>query len=86
MNQLPACISKISGVLLEVLNKLADRGNTVIVIEHNMDVIKVADHVIDIGPEGGKDGGQILCYGTPEEIIQNKISYTAKYLEKELKS
>jgi excinuclease ABC subunit A len=71
-------------VLLEVLNKLVDRGNTVIVIEHNMDVIKVADHIIDIGPEGGKNGGQILCSGTPEEIIKNKRSFTAKFLKEEL--
>lgn len=71
-------------VLLEVLNKLVDRGNTVIVIEHNMDVIKVADHIIDMGPEGGKGGGQILCTGTPEEVIKNKKSYTAGYLKEEL--
>ena len=71
-------------VLLEVLNKLVDRGNTVIVIEHNLDVIKVADHVIDLGPEGGKGGGKILCAGTPEEVAKNKKSYTAKYLKKEL--
>lgn len=71
-------------VLLEVLNKLVDRGNTVIVIEHNMDVIKVADHIIDLGPEGGKGGGEVLCTGTPEEVIKNRKSYTAKYLKKEL--
>ncbi|HKJ42719.1 MAG TPA: excinuclease ABC subunit UvrA [Sunxiuqinia sp.] len=71
-------------VLLEVLNKLVDRGNTVIVIEHNMDVIKVADHIIDLGPEGGKGGGKVLCTGTPEEVSKNKKSYTAKYLKKEL--
>ncbi len=71
-------------VLLDVLNKLVDRGNTVIVIEHNMDVIKVADHIIDLGPEGGKGGGKILCSGTPEEIIKNKKSYTAKFLKEEL--
>ncbi len=71
-------------VLLSVLNKLVDRGNTVIVIEHNMDVIKVADHIIDLGPEGGRGGGEILCTGTPEEIVKNKKSYTAKYLKKEL--
>ena len=72
-------------VLLEVLNKLVDRGNTVIVIEHNMDVIKVADHVIDIGPEGGKEGGRVVCFGTPEEVIQNEESFTARYLKQELK-
>ncbi|WP_321346581.1 excinuclease ABC subunit UvrA [uncultured Draconibacterium sp.] len=71
-------------VLLEVLNKLVEKGNTVIVIEHNMDVIKVADHIIDIGPEGGKHGGKILCTGTPEEVCKNKISHTAKYLKQEL--
>lgn len=71
-------------VLLEVLNKLVEKGNTVIVIEHNMDVIKVADHIIDIGPEGGKHGGKILCTGTPEEIGKNKKSHTAKYLKQEL--
>lgn len=71
-------------VLLEVLNKLVDKGNTVIVIEHNMDVIKVADYIIDIGPDGGKHGGKILCAGTPEEICTNKKSHTAKYLKQEL--
>jgi excinuclease ABC subunit A len=71
-------------VLLEVLNKLVDKGNTVIVIEHNMDVIKVADHIIDLGPEGGKNGGEILCAGLPEEIIKNKRSFTAKFLREEL--
>jgi excinuclease ABC subunit A len=72
-------------VLLDVLNKLVDKGNTIIVIEHNMDVIKVADHVIDIGPEGGKNGGEILCAGTPEEVSKNKKSFTAKFLKEELK-
>ncbi|WP_303919945.1 excinuclease ABC subunit UvrA [Draconibacterium sediminis] len=71
-------------VLLEVLNKLVEKGNTVIVIEHNMDVIKVADHIIDIGPEGGKHGGKVLCTGTPEEVCKNKKSHTAKYLKQEL--
>ena len=71
-------------VLLEVLNKLVDKGNTVIVIEHNMEVIKVADHIIDIGPEGGKDGGRLLCSGSPGEIIKLNQSYTAKYLKEEL--
>lgn len=72
-------------VLLDVLNKLVDKGNTVIVIEHNLDVIKVADHIIDIGPEGGKNGGEILCAGTPEELVKNKRSFTAKFLKEELK-
>ncbi|MGQ7868272.1 excinuclease ABC subunit UvrA [Sunxiuqinia sp. sy24] len=71
-------------VLLEVLNRLVDRGNTVIVIEHNLDVIKVSDHIIDLGPEGGKGGGQLLCAGTPEEVVKNRMSYTSMYLKKEL--
>ncbi|NQU86925.1 MAG: excinuclease ABC subunit UvrA, partial [Mariniphaga sp.] len=71
-------------VLLEVLKKLVGKGNTVIVIEHNMDVIKVADHIIDIGPEGGKEGGKILCNGSPEEIIKNNHSYTAQFLKEEI--
>jgi len=72
-------------ILLEVLNKLVDSGNTVLVIEHNMDIIKVADHIIDLGIEGGNAGGQILCTGTPKEIIKNKISYTAQFLKEEMK-
>lgn len=71
-------------VLLEVLDKLVDRGNTVLVIEHNMDVIKVADHIIDIGPEGGKEGGRVVCVGTPEEVSLDKESFTAQYLKDEL--
>ena len=71
-------------VLMEVLNTLADKGNTVLIIEHNMDVIKLADYIIDIGMEGGKKGGEILCKGTPEQIIKNKISYTAQFVIKEL--
>ena len=71
-------------VLMEVLNKLTNKGNTILVIEHNMDVIKLADYVIDIGMEGGKNGGQLICSGTPEEISLNKKSYTAKFLKKEL--
>jgi excinuclease ABC subunit A len=70
---------------VDVLNKLVDRGNTVLVIEHNMDVIKVADHVIDLGPEGGDGGGRILFEGTPEELAKNKESYTAQFLKMELK-
>ncbi|MFO7371163.1 MAG: excinuclease ABC subunit UvrA [Bacteroidales bacterium] len=72
-------------VLLEVLDRLVDKGNTVIVIEHNLDVIKVADHIIDMGPEGGEKGGEIICTGTPEEVVKNKKSYTAVYLKEELK-
>lgn len=71
--------------LLDVLNKLVDRGNTVLVIEHNMDVIKVADHIIDLGPEGGDEGGKILFEGTPEELIKVKESHTAKFLKEELR-
>jgi excinuclease ABC subunit A len=71
-------------VLLDVLNKLVDKGNTVVVIEHNLEVIKVADHIIDLGPEGGSRGGQILCEGSPEEIIQHPESHTARYLKDEL--
>jgi excinuclease ABC subunit A len=71
--------------LLDVLNKLVDKGNTVLVIEHNLDMIKTADHIIDLGPEGGKQGGQIMVEGTPEEIIQNDSSYTAQFLRAELK-
>ncbi len=71
-------------VLMEVLNKLVDKGNTVLIIEHNLDVIKMADHIIDIGYEGGKNGGQVVAKGTPEAIIKDKKSYTAKFLKKEL--
>jgi excinuclease ABC subunit A len=71
-------------VLLGVLNKLVDKGNTVIVIEHNLDIIKCADYIIDLGPEGGERGGQILAKGTPEEIVNNGKSYTAVYLKEEL--
>jgi excinuclease ABC subunit A len=70
--------------LLDVLNKLVDRGNTVLVIEHQMDVIKVADHIIDLGPEGGDGGGRILFEGTPEELVKCKESYTAEFLKAEL--
>lgn len=70
--------------LTDVLNKLVDRGNTVLVIEHNLDIIKIADHIIDIGPEGGKGGGKILFEGTPENLVKNKNSFTAKFLKAEL--
>ena len=66
--------------LIEVLQRLADAGNTLVIIEHNMDVIKVADHLIDLGPEGGSGGGQIIAKGTPEEIVACPASYTGKYL------
>ena len=71
-------------VLMQVLNKLVDKGNTVLIIEHNMDVIKMADWIIDMGPEGGDRGGRIVCQGTPEEVAKCKESYTAKYLKEEL--
>ncbi len=71
-------------VLMDVINKLVDKGNTVLIIEHNLDVVKLADYVIDIGYEGGKGGGELVAKGTPEEIIKNKKSYTAQFLKKEL--
>ncbi|TAJ14340.1 excinuclease ABC subunit UvrA [Marinilabiliaceae bacterium JC017] len=71
-------------VLLVVLNRLVDKGNTVIVIEHNLDVIKVADHIIDIGKEGGRFGGEVMCCGTPEEVAQHPESFTAQFLREEL--
>ena len=72
-------------VLLKVLNKLVDKGNTVLVIEHNMDVIKMADYVIDIGPEGGDRGGRIVFQGTPEALAQFTESHTGRFLKEELK-
>ncbi|MEO8569227.1 MAG: excinuclease ABC subunit UvrA [Ginsengibacter sp.] len=72
--------------LADVLNKLVDRGNTVLVIEHNMDIIKIADHVIDLGPEGGDGGGKILFEGTPEELAKNTVSFTAGFLKEELRN
>ncbi|MBR6847522.1 MAG: excinuclease ABC subunit UvrA [Bacteroidales bacterium] len=71
-------------VLMNVLNKLVDKGNTVLIIEHNMDVIKLADYIIDMGPEGGDRGGEIICQGTPEEVAMHEESYTARYLREEL--
>jgi excinuclease ABC subunit A len=71
-------------ILLEVLYRLVEHGNTVLVIEHNLDIIKVADHIIDLGPEGGKGGGEVLFAGTPEELVKVKNSYTAPFLQKEL--
>jgi excinuclease ABC subunit A len=68
-------------MLLSVLNRLVDKGNTVLVIEHNLDVIKSADHVIDLGPEGGDQGGRLLAQGTPEEVARVKSSYTGLYLK-----
>jgi len=71
-------------VLMQVLNKLTDKGNTIIIIEHNLDVVKLADYIIDVGPEGGKKGGKILFTGTPEEMIKINLGYTAEFLKKEL--
>jgi excinuclease ABC subunit A len=69
---------------MDVLTKLVDRGNTVLVIEHNMDVIKMADHIIDLGPEGGDGGGKILFEGTPEELVNKTKTHTARFLKQEL--
>ena len=73
-------------ILMEVLNKLTEKGNTVLIIEHNLDVIKMMDYLIDIGPEGGKGGGKVVAIGTPEEVAKNKKSYTAKFLKEILKT
>ena len=70
--------------LTEILQKLADGGNTVVVIEHNLDVIKTADHIIDIGPEGGDKGGTVIAKGTPEQVAKNENSYTGLYIKKML--
>ena len=67
--------------LIKIINKLADAGNTILIIEHNMDLIKIADHIIDLGPEGGDAGGNIVFEGTPEEIVKCKKSYTGQYLK-----
>ena len=72
-------------ILMDVLQKLVDRGNTVIIIEHNLDVIKLADYIIDMGPEGGRGGGRVLSCGTPEVVAKNKESYTSEFLAKVLK-
>ena len=71
--------------LLVILNRIVDNGDTVIVIEHNLDVIKVADYIIDLGPDGGKNGGKVIALGTPEEVAKNKKSYTGEFLAKILK-
>ena len=72
--------------LVEILRRLSDGGNTVIVIEHNLDVIKTADYIIDMGPEGGDGGGTVVATGTPEEICAVEASYTGRYLQKYLKN
>jgi len=71
-------------VFLKVIDTIVDKGNTVLIIEHNLDVIKMADYIIDIGKEGGDKGGQLICNGTPESIVKCNDSYTAKYLKSEL--
>src|SRR5690625_3397193 len=71
-------------VLMKVLNDLTDKGNTVLIIEHNLDVIKLADHIIDMGPEGGKNGGQVVATGTPQQIIKKNKAFTATYLKQEM--
>ena len=71
-------------ILMQVIHKLVDRGNTVIIIEHNLDVISQADHIIDMGPEGGRNGGTILCEGTPEEVAKSTKGYTPRFLKQEL--
>jgi excinuclease ABC subunit A len=70
--------------LLSVINHIVDLGATVVIIEHNLDVIKVADHIIDLGPEGGDMGGMVIATGTPEEVAENKDSYTGEYIKKVL--
>ena len=70
--------------LVDILQRLVDTGNTIIVIEHNLDLIKTADHIIDLGPEGGENGGEIVATGTPEQIVKNDKSYTGKFLKKYL--
>ena len=84
-NRRPACTPTTSGGLLGVLQQLVDLGHTVLVIEHNLDVIKCADWVIDLGPEGGAGGGQIVVAGTPEEVAQCEASHTGRYLRQVLK-
>ena len=73
-------------ILMDVLQQLVDRGNTVIIIEHNLDVIKLADYIIDIGPEGGRGGGRLLIAGTPEKVAESKEGYTPKFLKMELEN
>ena len=73
-------------VLMNVLDRLVDKGNTVIVIEHNLDVIKMADYIIDMGPEGGKGGGRLLSCGTPEEVAKKDVGFTPKFIREELEN
>ena len=71
--------------LISILQRIVDNGDTVIIIEHNLDMIKVADYIIDLGPEGGDFGGEVIAKGTPEQVAKNENSYTGKYLKEELK-
>jgi excinuclease ABC subunit A len=71
-------------ILMQVIHKLVDRGNTVVIIEHNLDVIKQADYIIDMGPEGGRKGGTLLCEGTPEDVAKSKKGFTPIFLKQEL--
>lgn len=70
--------------LVDILQRLVDTGNTILVIEHNLDLIKTADYIIDLGPEGGERGGEVVAVGTPEQIVKNERSYTGKFLKKYL--
>ena len=70
--------------MVDILQRLVDTGNTIIVIEHNLDLIKTCDHIIDLGPEGGEKGGEVIAVGTPEQIVKNERSYTGKFLKKYL--
>ena len=86
MTGVQTCALPISDVemLLDILERLVDAGNTVLVIEHNLDVIKTADYIIDLGPEGGDRGGEVVATGTPEEVAKNKKSFTGQYLKEKL--
>ena len=70
--------------MVDILQRLVDTGNTIIVIEHNLDLIKTCDHIIDLGPEGGEKGGEVIAVGTPEQIVKNERSYTGKFLKEYL--
>lgn len=72
--------------MIDILQRLVDTGNSIIVIEHNLDLIKTADYIIDLGPEGGENGGEVIAVGTPEQIVKNEKSYTGKFLKKYLNS
>ena len=80
MSRLSVCIGTIWINLIKIIQQLADQGNTILMIEHNLDLIKIADYIIDLGPEGGVEGGKIVAQGTPKQIAKCKNSYTGKYL------